>query len=78
MLKEKEPNINLINNIDDVPKLKTFDNKYKDKPKFIVFDDFINLSDKDMRKINDYLISGRKFGFTFWLMAQKYVEVDKQ
>lgn len=77
MLKEKEPNINLINNIDDVPELKTFDNKYKDKPKLIVFDDFINLSDKDMRKINDYLISGRKFGFTVWLMAQNYVEVNK-
>ncbi len=24
----------------------------------IVFDDFINLSDKDMSKINDYIISG--------------------
>ncbi len=54
MLKEMEPNIKLINNIDDVPELKTFDNNYKDKPKLIVFDDFINLSDKDMRKINEY------------------------
>ncbi len=30
-----------------------------------------------MRKINDYLISGRKFGFTVWLMAQNYVVVNK-
>ena len=30
-----------------------------------------------MRKINDYLISGRKIGFTVWLMAQNYVEVNK-
>ena len=30
-----------------------------------------------MRKINDYLISVRKMGFTVWLMAQNYVEVNK-
>jgi hypothetical protein len=61
-----------------VPELKNFDNKHKDKPKLIVFDDFIDLSDKHMRKINDYLISGRKFGFTVWPMTQNYVEVNKQ
>ena len=77
ILVEKEPRIELINNVEDVPELKTFDNKYKDKPKLIIFDDFINLDKKDMKKINDYLISGRKFGFTVWLMAQNYVEVNK-
>ena len=77
MLHEKEPQVTLINNIEDVPDLKIFDNKHKDKPKLIVFDDFINLPDKDMRKINDYLTSGRKFGFTVWLMAQDYVSVPK-
>ena len=33
MLHEREPQINLINNIEDVPELKIFDDKYKDKPK---------------------------------------------
>ena len=77
LLHEKEPNISLINNIEDAPELKIFDDKYKDKPKLIVFDDFISLPDKEMRKINDYLISGRKMGFSCWLMAQNYVEVNK-
>ncbi len=45
----------------------------KTKPKLVVFDDFTNLPDKDIGKINDYLISGRKFGFAVWLMAQNYV-----
>ncbi len=78
MLHEKEPQLNLIKNIEDVPELKIFDNKNKDENKLIIFDDFINLSDKDMKTINDFLIFGRKFGFTVWLMAQNYVELRKQ
>jgi hypothetical protein len=30
-----------------------------------------------MKPINDFLISGRKFGFTCWLMAQDYASVPK-
>jgi hypothetical protein len=43
----------------------------------IVFDDFITLSPKDMVKINEYLIAGRKHGFSVWLMAQNYTSVGK-
>jgi hypothetical protein len=57
--------------------LSDFDDKNKDKPKLIVFDDFINLSKSQMKPINDFLISGRKFGFTCWLMAQDYASVPK-
>ena len=46
--------------------------KQKKKPKLIVFDDFINLTKKEFKKINPFLISGRKYGFTVWLMAQEY------
>ena len=42
----------------------------KKKPKLIIFDDFINLTKKEFKKINPFLISGRKYGFTVWLMAQ--------
>jgi hypothetical protein len=63
MLESK--NVELIDNIEDVPLLSDFDDKNKDKPKLIVFDDFINLPKKSqMKPINDFLISGRKFGFT--------------
>jgi hypothetical protein len=77
MLHDKEKSIILINNIEDVPPLSSFDNKFKDKPKLIVFDDFINLKEKEQTEIKKYLTAGRKFGFTVWLMAQNYVEVSK-
>jgi hypothetical protein len=60
-------NVELINDIEEVPLLSDFDDKNKDKPKLIVFDDFINLPKSQMKPINDFLISGRKFGFTCWL-----------
>jgi hypothetical protein len=69
--------IELINDIDEVPDLEEFDDKNKDKPKLIVFDDFINLPKKNMKKIYKYLIAGRKFGFSVWLMAQNYTSVPK-
>ena len=77
LIKKNNKDVELINNIDDVPDLHSFDDNFKDKPKIIVFDDFINLSPKEMVKINEYLISGRKFGFSVWLMAQNYVSVGK-
>jgi hypothetical protein len=56
--------IELINDIDEVPDLEEFDDKNKDKPKLIVFDDFLNVEKKKMKKIYKYLITGRKFGFS--------------
>jgi hypothetical protein len=75
MLESK--NVELINDIEEVPLLSDYDDKHKDKPKLIVFDDFINLPKSQMKPINDFLISGRKFGFTCWLMAQDYASVPK-
>jgi hypothetical protein len=69
--------IELINDIDEVSDLEEFDDKNKDKPKLIVFDDFLNVEKKKMKKIYKYLIPGRKFGFSVWLMAQDYVSVPK-
>ena len=77
IIKEKNEDVELIDNIDEVPYLDEFDDKYKDNPKLIVFDDFINLKPKEMIKINKYLTSGRKFGFSVWLMAQNYTSIPK-
>jgi hypothetical protein len=74
---EETGKIELINDIEEVPDLEEFDDRHKDKPKLIVFDDFINLQKKDMKKINKYLIAGRKFGFSVWLMSQDYTSVPK-
>jgi hypothetical protein len=73
----EENGVTLYNNIDEVPDLEEYDDDDKKKPKLIVFDDFINVENKKLKKIYNYLISGRKFGFTCWLMAQNYTSVPK-
>jgi len=74
---QKNDQIEFINDINEVPELSEFDDEEKNKPKLIVFDDFINLTKKEFKKINPYLISGRKFGFSVWLMAQEYTSIPK-
>jgi hypothetical protein len=86
---ERIPGIEFYTDIDMVPSLKSNNKKNiddneenenefdKELPKLIVFDDFINLPKRKMVKINEYLTSGRKFGYTVWLMAQNYVEIPK-
>jgi len=74
---EETGKIELINDIDEVPDLEEFDDKDKNKPKLIVFDDFLNVEKKKMKKIHKYLISSRKFGFSVWLMSQDYTSVPK-
>jgi len=76
-LKNKIPSVELINNIEEVPEVQDFDDKNKQKSKLIVFDDFINLSKKEMAKIYDYAISSRKFGFTCIFVSQSYTAVPK-
>ena len=76
-LHDKLPDVELINNIEDVPEVQEFDDKNKQKSKLIVFDDFINLSKKEMRKIFDYAISSRKFGFTCIFVGQSYTSIPK-
>ena len=76
-LEKKNKEIEFINNIEDVPDLDEFDDETKSKPKLIIFDDFINLTKKEFKKINPYLISGRKYGFSVWLMAQEYKSIPK-
>ncbi len=74
---EETGKVELISDIEEVLDLEEFDDEHKDKPKLIVFDDFLNLQKKDMKKKSKYLISGRKFGFSVWLMTQDYVSVPK-
>jgi hypothetical protein len=77
MLKQKMPDIQLFNDIAELPELKEFDNEDKGQEKLLVLDDFINLPSKDQKKIKEYLTSGRKFGFTVWCMAQDYKSISK-
>lgn len=76
-LHQKIPDVELINKIEDVPKVQDFDDIEKSKPKLIVFDDFVGLSTKQMKILTDYAISSRKFGFTTVFISQNYTSVPK-
>ena len=77
MLKQKMPDIELYNDTTELPELKEFDDDNKDQEKLIIFDDFINLKKPEMKKINEYLTGGRKFGFSCYVMGQNYVQIPK-
>jgi len=76
-LQEKIPEMEFYTDIDEVPSLNDFEDDDKNKEKLIIFDDFINLTKKQMVKINQYLTASRKYGFTVFLLAQNYVSVPK-
>lgn len=76
-LKKKIPEIQLIDNVSLLPELdlKTIDKKQE---KLIVFDDIINLSSKDLKKIQVWYNSARKGGYTAIVMAQNFSNLPVQ
>ena len=76
-LQNKIPELEMYNDINELPSLETYDDDDKGHEKLIVFDDFINLKSKEMKKINEFLTSGRKFGFTCFVMGQNYTSIPK-
>jgi hypothetical protein len=75
-LKKEIPDTQLINSIEELPELKSFDED-KDIHKLLIIDDFINLPKKDMKKINEFFTGGRKSGFTVVALCQSYTAVPK-
>ena len=76
LLKQKMPDIELINSIEELPPLSEFEED-KEHEKLLVVDDFINMNKKDFKKINEYFTGGRKHGFTVVCMAQNYISIPK-
>jgi ABC-type dipeptide/oligopeptide/nickel transport system ATPase component len=76
LLKQKMPELKLISEIEELPSLSEFvgDSEHE---KLIVFDDVINMSSKDFKKVKEYFTGGRKLGFTVVIMAQNYVSIPK-
>jgi hypothetical protein len=76
LLKQKMPELKLISEIEELPSLSEFvgDSEHE---KLIVFDDVINMSTKDFKKVKEYFTGGRKLGFTVVIMAQNYVSIPK-
>jgi hypothetical protein len=77
MMRELMPEVEIYNDIDEVPFLNDFPDEDNDKEKLIVFDDFINLNSKQMKKIKEYATAGRKKGFTCFFLAQNYTQIPK-
>ena len=75
-LKEKIPELQTFSDIEELPDLKSFENDKKEE-KLLIVDDFINLPSKSMKKILDYLIMGRKSGFTVMCQSQNYTSIPK-
>jgi len=76
-LKEDIPEVQIYTDIEDVPDLKTFNTNDAKREKLIVFDDFITLKKKDMKKVEEYAIASRKYGFTSLYMLQNYTSCPK-
>ena len=76
LLMDKIPEIEMFNDINEMPCLGDIDEDDKTE-KLVVFDDFITLKPKEQRKIKEYLIAGRKKNISCFLMAQNYPSVDK-
>ena len=76
LLKEKIPETDLINDINELPSLGEFEED-KDDEKLLIVDDFINMNKKDFKKINEYFTGGRKAGFTVVALCQNYTSVPK-
>ena len=76
-LKSKIPEMETYTDINELPSLTDFDDDEKEQEKLIIFDDFTDLKNKEMVKINEYLKSGRKMGFNCWVLAQNYVSIPK-
>ena len=76
-LKKINNDVQLIDDIEDLPDLKDYDDNKKTE-KLLICDDIITMNNKDLKKIESYLISSRKFGFTCIVMCQNYVSLSKK
>jgi ABC-type dipeptide/oligopeptide/nickel transport system ATPase component len=75
-LKEKIPELQTFSDIEELPDLKSFEDDKKHE-KLLIVDDFINLNPKSLKKILDYLIMGRKSGFSVICQSQNYTSIPK-
>lgn len=71
------PETEVYTDINELPSLSDFSDEENEQEKLIVFDDFINLKAKELKKIQEYATAGRKKGFTCFFLAQNYVQIPK-
>lgn len=77
-LEEHIEGIQLIDDPDQLPELKDYDEEDKSVERLMVFDDMINSSKKDKLKMQKWFNSSRKYGFTCVVLAQNFSDVPIQ
>jgi len=77
-LKKKLPSIKIISNLEELEDVQEYNYEENGNlPKLLIIDDFINIPKKNILKIKNYLVFGRKKGWSCYLQAQNYTQVDK-
>ena len=76
-LKKKNPEVQLIDNIDELPELSDFNDADKSLERLIVFDDVAGLPKKDETKLKNFIKACRKYGFTALFIYQSYATAPK-
>lgn len=77
-IRESSNKVEAYNDIDEMPDLEELEGKNMyNKPKLIIFDNFINLSPKEWKKIYKYIVSSRKYGCSCVIMTQDYKSANK-
>lgn len=78
ILEENMPGIELIDDVEELPKLEDYRETDKTKEKLIVFDDLNNLDHGELKEISKWFNSARKLGFTVVFLAQNFFAVPNQ
>jgi len=78
LLKKHIDGIEIIDNVDNLPVLTDYNDSDKSNEKLIIFDDVINLNSKQLKEIQKFFNSGRKYGFTMLFLAQNYTNIPTQ
>jgi len=77
-LKKRLPSIKIITTLNELEDVKEYDyTETGNMSKLLIIDDFINIPKKEITKIKNYMVYGRKKGWSVYLQAQNYVQVDK-
>jgi len=78
LLQQNMDGITIIDKPDELPELTDFNDEDKKTEKLFVFDDFQNTDKKNMKKIEKWSCSARKYGFTCFFLAQNFTEIPLQ
>ena len=77
-LRESMDGVEFIQDADELPELSDMNDDEKHYEKLIVFDDMINLTKKQLLKIQKWFNSSRKYGYTAICMVQNYTDAPLQ